>query len=245
MLTIMTLNVHMWMDSDGRDNMDALTDWINGLPKNLVPDVLCLQEAVGTRVCWLQVVTNMTHVAVNRDNVILVKKELRSACKQLYPTNPGVLTHSPTTVRSVGLSLRGLPILCLHLDHEIEDDRLREIEELRQGWGDVFDQAVLVGDFNALTEGDCSVEHARRVAEARRQGQWEAPRFDVMRQLSESHQDLSPPLPDDLGTSRFQTRIDYILWPRKRPVSSYKTCIAFAPFTDHCAVVTSLVAKAM
>ncbi|CAF1513156.1 unnamed protein product [Adineta ricciae] len=128
-----------------------------------------------------------------------------------------------------------------HLDHVNEDARLAQMKYFRP------DVDILIGDMNALTEDDYTESYYRRiVAGKREESQWEKPRFDLTKLITQSwgYQDAfrfaNPKLKDeDVVTCAYGTRIDYIyLRPRENDPWRLAKCsiINTQPATDHNAI---------
>ena len=107
-----------------------------------------------------------------------------------------------------------------HLDHVSETNRLIE-------WNNAIKfskDCIILGDMNALTQSDYSKDKLENITNVRVLSKWEPPKFDLMNMISMTHIDCVSKLyengDDRKTTSRFNTRIDYVLTP-----ISMKDCI--------------------
>lgn len=113
-----------------------------------------------------------------------------------------------------------------HLDHKDEDIRLKQTrklydiinEERRTLYNGKNFMHFITGDFNALCREDYSYEEWQDIANIRKQNNWESPKTDVMNMFTKQlgyydllgdfcrSKNVKVPM-----TSRFDTRVDYIL----------------------------------
>ena len=146
-----------------------------------------------------------------------------------------------------------LSVVCTHLDHVRENMRQLQLERL-------FEQInpesidILCGDFNTLYRQDYAEEEWQVIADGRRRGNWERPLDDVMYEVIDARMfedalracsGLAPgtELSNIATTSRFSTRIDFILRSHNSPwlfqPGSYQV-VPTHEITDHSMVVAAI-----
>lgn len=104
-------------------------------------------------------------------------------------------------------------IVNVHLDHMKEETRIEQFKILNKH---LDDTDIIVGDFNALYEKDFSVKSIIDIAIERYKSRWELPKFDLMNMIEKDW------IIHKLNgtTSRFDTRIDYILTDKKTKIDN-------------------------
>lgn len=133
-------------------------------------------------------------------------------------------------------------IAVVHLDHRKESQRLKEIHTIVHDLTETHKLPLFdfwLGDFNALTASDYTQQEWNLIATIRRQNCWEQPVSDLTSAMTSSAPVLAKQnkktkalgslglqdaylsvLPHrrsgPLGTSRFNTRIDYVFYNRQR-----------------------------
>lgn len=149
---------------------------------------------------------------------------------------PGVERRAAVYVE-ISTNKGTLKVMCTHLDHKHELARLNQLSLLSYRSVD-----ILMGDFNSLNVADYTESHLSRIIEERYADGWETVHGDVMNLLSIDFNIT----PYSGSTSRFDTRIDYILVNhnakvrgreniRIRKVSEH--VIDMSSYTDHNMVV--------
>ncbi len=101
-------------------------------------------------------------------------------------------------------------------DYRIEPRRITEEHELASKLSDLFAtdaKQIWAGDFNALTRSDYTDPEWDRIASVRMRNSWESPQVEVMENVRK--RDLidcweSMGRRGEVGTCRFDTRIDYV-----------------------------------
>ena len=130
----------------------------------------------------------------------------------------------------ISTTLGEICVVATHLDHIDEDVR-------REQWSGVDacprNVDFVLGDFNALHLPDYDARTLSNIARVRQQGRWEAPRGDLMREVQASGWSITP---FGSNTSRFDTRIDYVL-TNARWRCTHQAFPNTMDFSDHCAVV--------
>lgn len=123
-----------------------------------------------------------------------------------------------------------------HLDHINEENRLIE-------WNNAIkhniDDCIVLSDMNALTAIDYSPDKLLEISKTRLAGKWEPPKFTLMEIVAKTHHDINV---GGLPTSRFNTRIDYILVPHSL-ISTHtinKTNTITCDATDHSMVCVQI-----
>ena len=209
--TIATLNVHgAW---------GPLRRTLGDVFRSLSLDALCLQECSpgsADALCsmlgdtWRAVVAPAAYQA----NVILTPHPIRQK-KAL------TLRAKEEEMRSAALAKievhekRELWVCCTHLDYRAEPIRLAQWNQLQEK---LPADHVLGGDLNALTRSDYGAAAWDAISTTRANNHWEPPLPDLMDHVfasgyrdSWTHGDNNGEAPT---TSRFDTRIDYILLSR-------------------------------
>eukprot|EP00730_Choanoeca_flexa_P007030 TRINITY_DN12269_c1_g4_i1.p1 TRINITY_DN12269_c1_g4~~TRINITY_DN12269_c1_g4_i1.p1 ORF type:complete len:300 (+),score=14.42 TRINITY_DN12269_c1_g4_i1:12-911(+) len=138
-----------------------------------------------------------------------------------------------------------LDIVTCHLDHVSERTRLAQAKAYFSRHLDAASAQVWTGDFNALNRTDYTRAEWREVARVRACNSWEPPKEDLMEYVNKSKLTdafeivNAKPLP----TSRFDTRIDYVLLTpialEKWQVCGCQT-VTEVSFTDHKAVIVTI-----
>ena len=129
-----------------------------------------------------------------------------------------------------------------HLDHINEANRLIE-------WNNAckhdIHNCIILADMNALTQSDYSKDKLDKITNVRLLSKWEPPKFDLMDSISKRHIDCISQLyqngEDRKSTSRFNTRIDYVLIPNSMTenVEKAETIDCFN-YTDHSMVCVTM-----
>lgn len=238
MPALLTLNVKGGLGSLLR----PLTAFLGGLDV----DVICLQECARPVVPWLQEQLAgdwqaQWAPATYSGNAILSRHPLSSA--RTIPLAVSGYGETRSAVDAViDLPDAPLRVCCTHLDHLAEPTRLAQWAALSEATDSVAG-GLLCGDLNALCRSDYTETAWADIAAARERGRWESPRAELLDSLlAAGFSDASgePPEP----TSRFGTRIDYVLaspgcpW---RPVGRVTLPTLARGISDHNGVLVRLV----
>lgn len=146
------------------------------------------------------------------------------------------LPHYPRGVMSLKLSIdnKEIHLYVTHFDHMDENIRLCQLEKLMEiikeesellYKGESFTHFIL-GDFNALTKSDYTPKELERIADVRTKTKWEPPKFELMDTFNKlGYHDIVGDYLKVKGihvplTSRFNTRVDYILASKNIKVSN-------------------------
>jgi len=210
-MKIATLNVH----SIGGKKIDQLCKIIND--EKL--DLLCFQEISLRSATLIQFqllnkhkkkfnfkIANLKGLSV----VLFTKYHIKSSKElkiQIDGIEDRVAIQCSIFIPSIS---KTIVVIGTHLDHQDETIRLKQLEiintEFRLGKTDVF-----MGDLNALWKPDYAEKELTEIQSVRKKNNWESAKFDLLTRLTSwfkfdhvTHR-----------TSRFQTRIDYILIGKK------------------------------
>lgn len=138
---------------------------------------------------------------------------------------------------SIKTPTQGIVNVCgTHLDHISEEVRIRQLTDL---FSEIPVRKVdfLCGDFNALNLSDYSATELEKIAKVRRLSNWETPKGDLMETLSKCGFRIYP---YQTGTSRFDTRVDYILYQAGWKVQQNIVDTIETKLTDHKMVVAEV-----
>jgi len=147
-----------------------------------------------------------------------------------------------------GVTIR---LAATHLAHGSEEERRHQLGQLVTHPTLDFGSSILLGDLNALTRSDHTECRWEAITEQRRRAGISAPRFEFMNWLrgelgfSDAIQASATPDGDAETTSRFGTRVDYILRGRtcaaRWIAGSYRIISARADnISDHEAVAVDI-----
>ena len=121
------------------------------------------------------------------------KYETRSAIRARCETSYGSIT-----------------VVTIHLDHISEDVRMEQWKQLEYMIPESTD--IIMGDFNSLYLDDYSDEELKVITDDRAESDWEVPTDKLTKHIVSSGWNLH----EYSGwTSRFKTRVDYILYSSK------------------------------
>lgn len=175
-LTVVTYNIRYGTASDGENRWDNRRAMLVASIRRLAPDVLCLQEALGFQIDYLQRELGMASLGVGRDDgrsagefsAILYRSDRLTAERQRTfwfsdtPEKPGSRSWGNSIPRICTFAQfadpvtgRRFKVFNLHLDHQGEPSRNRSVELLAQATLDTRALGVPVivaGDFNATPE---------------------------------------------------------------------------------------------
>jgi len=208
-MRIITYNVHVWYDNDGRFKLPEMIDLI----KELKPDILCLQEITKHGLSEFVKETGFTKVFKYHSVAILTNIE--NVEELSLPSNTRNFYPRFATIKVPLEGGREFFLTCVHLDYKVESSRMKEIIQIKKHLKCLNADAAQVwaGDFNALTLEDYSESVLNEVTSVRRKNQWEPPKNDVSNAMKSDGFECSWALvnrPPPLATCRFDTHIDYI-----------------------------------
>eukprot|EP00045_Choanoeca_perplexa_P002772 m.26683 g.26683 ORF g.26683 m.26683 type:complete len:297 (-) comp11699_c1_seq2:579-1469(-) len=115
--------------------------------------------------------------------------------------------------RILAVQGEGVAVINIHLDHVASATRHKQLKHYLARQMSQQDAQVWVGDWNALTRADYTAKQWADIATVRARNSWEPPQTIVMEQAAKAGLvdamvlARGKPLP----TSRFATRIDYVL----------------------------------
>ena len=179
-------------------------------------DILCLQECAPAVVPWLQASFPGTWQAAYAPaaflgNAVLSRWPLSSA-RALTLCSLGRAEQRSAVDVVVSLPGGPLQLCCVHLDHVLEDVRIHQWQQLR-AQTDGLAGRLVCGDLNALRREDYDTNTWGGIARERSAGRWEEPESRLLDAiLAGGFVDAAAGQGHPLQTtSRFHTRIDYIL----------------------------------
>lgn len=259
-MRIVTFNVHMWGDRDGRPTTPATID----LLRNLHADAVVLQEVPGRSGTLARVADALgMHVAFAPAS--LLGNALLSIAP---PLSFEILTLSSGFAEMRTAFLAKLPweggtltVAGTHLDHLHEHHRLEQLESLLHRLDKLPDGGLvlLAGDLNAVRLADYDAAALERIQAQRGQNGLEPPMGEVTARLEaggwidlwREARALGPERQSahavcarygDLGTCWFGTRVDY-LWAAA-PFRRYARLVGCervpSAVSDHLPVVAEL-----
>ena len=206
-MKICTFNIHNFTNSDCIDSTDNLVTLIN---KNNY-DIIALQEVTDEKdlklfVKKLKLEYNYLY---NRHNALLsiysIKNNLNKNTKERYTSC--LLTISKNFI---------LNVLNIHLNYKCEYIRIEEIRKIFSSSNKYINKypTIVMGDFNALTKEDYSNKELVHIIKERKYSKWETPVYDLTNTIKDEYKFKDTRMlsnkTGDNGTSRFNTRIDYI-----------------------------------
>ncbi|XP_023320992.1 uncharacterized protein LOC111695785 isoform X2 [Eurytemora carolleeae] len=157
----------------------------------------------------------------NLDQIVELYRELQPyiLCMQLLDVSnrSGNGSH-PRYITAQILTPDGIPfyVNCLHLDHRVEPNRMKELASIEGNLKPLFEKnapQIWLGDYNSLTEEDYEKTEWEEIANVRKKNSWESPKTQVTSRMAElgfkdSWKLMKKPLP--VSTCRFNTHIDYL-----------------------------------
>ena len=210
-------------------------------------DILCLQECARSVVPWLQhhldgIWEAVYAPATHHGNAILSRLPFReSRCLILATSGSREVRSAVDAI--ISLPAGALRVCCTHFDHVREDCRLAQWEALSVETSGIAG-GVLCGDLNALWRADYTDAEWARIAAERSASHWEPPRSRLMGAIFGAGFIDAAVVP--APTSRFNTRIDYILAAVDCPwrLTTTTTLPALDDgVTDHNGIVTTVVRR--
>ena len=211
-----TVNVHLFRNPTTYDS--NITDLVSILePLNL--DLIACEEVINTdkwpKFCQRLSLPYQICNANNDDyfgNGIVSRYPILNPSYQTSVSCPGELRSLLYCTLDC---FNKLTIGVTHLDDSYEETRVKQIKELDPCQQNID---ILMGDFNAITRDDYSEHYYREIVERKREeARCEKPSFDLTNLITNvwNYEDafklVNPHLKDEqIATSRFGTRIDYI-----------------------------------
>ena len=234
---LLTLNVHGWHNEESQSWSSLVTllhekhPDVIGLQEATKHRVPALAQALGNFLYWLfrgncallsrhpLIPSGPSHTAgrgKTQQGRSVAKSEEKADCRT---------RHCMARVRPADGSE-----LEVHLDHVREPNRLSElaklVEYMRTLTTHEVTHRVWMGDFNALTQSDYPPEQWARIADVRARSAWEPPASELTAAMTRAPTKKAPlglrmvdawdaasaseRAAGPLGTSRYDTRIDYI-----------------------------------
>ena len=234
-LTVLSLNVHGFHNEEC-----SAFDGLVTLLRATSPDVIALQESSKHRLPALAKALGGLHWTV-RHNCAVLSRFALNARESYNASGAGSARRSAKAkdtfkrycVASISpwAGFGPVDICCMHLDHVKEPTRLEQLRCVveQQLESDARPPCqIWLGDFNALSRGDCTEAEWARIAEHRVRCSWEAPMSEVTSAMTTGMSAaaskkgfkketgftdcwrVAEERRGPLGTSRFDTRIDYI-----------------------------------
>ncbi|MFT5682648.1 MAG: endonuclease/exonuclease/phosphatase family metal-dependent hydrolase [Myxococcota bacterium] len=233
MLTIATFNVH-GATSEHQALIELLVD--------LDVDILCLQECPEDTALTIQATLGGSWEvawapAAYLGNALLTRLPMVDVT--LLSLSATFTEDRSAVVADLQWKGETVQVCCTHLDHVSADNRLEQWESLTEQVD--LTAGVLCGDLNALTRADYRDPAWEEIAAVREQSAWEPPVSTLMDAIeAEGFADAAEGY-DILGTSRFGTRIDYVLLGADctLTVVGYDT-VDVGGISDHSVVVVEL-----
>lgn len=250
-MRLCTLNVHDGVDACGVGNSERVTALLDGLNC----DVIALQEAPRGRMVEALAASLKMHAvrapAAWSDNALLTRKRPLWSGAIPLDIHEGELRSA--AIAGVEMEIGVVVVAATHLDHIDEGRRVRQFELLHDALARRGSAALVLGDFNALRASDYEAARWEAIAAVRRRNDWEAPSDELMQRIDalgwvdlvRIHAAPSPdaPMPARLAvTSRFDTRIDYVMASRALAPRLSVTAVDVieSDASDHRAVVVDV-----
>ena len=228
MLSIATLNIHNFCDSEQLDSTYKLIHFFFYCQF----DIIALQEV--DDINKLKPIVGDYHYVYNRHNVILSK----------YPMEDLIQQKTKERYVSVVISLPNDNKVCVtnvHLNYKNEQIRTQEMETIQKMIDPFVEQypSILLGDFNALTKRDYANKAWHEIYKTRKFGKWELPTHKLTDKIKKQWDDSKKYTgsPTILETCRYNTRIDYIYVTDKIHVFKYEVLQTIPHISDHNAVI--------
>ena len=200
--------------------------------RSVKPDVIGLQEITKGSLTTLSRLLNMKCAWKGSEylgNGLLSRGDIHNV------RSLEMRTKAPHEMRSaLYAETRDMKVVITHLDHVDEDIRLAQ-------WGKLMEWAprdtdIIMGDLNTLRLNDYTKEAMEKVTRDRLRTNWEPPRGELIR-LIETQWAVSP---FQKGTSRFDTRVDYILHNPAQLTLVREDVLDTRHLSDHMAVCAEL-----
>lgn len=231
-MKVATYNIHGWVDGDYKSNLDRVSELVNYHD----PDIICLQEVYP---CWEQPClleflrkTKFEHTLRWEGCAILSKAGFDlfeygqdddegqgGRYHILLPKAPGFDFNRPRYL-TAGVRLEDnteFYLTCIHLIPKYSDLRHEEVVRIAEDLKPLFDEQrpqMWMGDYNTLRKSDYSSEEWEEIVRIRQKNGRKAPLSDVMEELDKlgfADNWTKAGCPKPRTTSRFNTRVDYVL----------------------------------
>lgn len=233
MYKVGTLNIHEFTDSNNEFSMDKLST----LLKKVDLDIIALQE-VDNLNNLQELVKELKYYnyIFNRHCAILSKLPIKSLI--IKKTKERFIKGCITLPNN-----NNITVINVHLNYMWETIRINEINNILKT--NLNTPTILLGDFNSLTGKDYSVKEWKYIYKIRENNKWELPISDLTTLISNRFFDtrwLTKNIFGEVGTCRFDTRIDYIFINKylKNNILKVEHVKAIPDISDHDLVVCSL-----
>ena len=213
--SIMTFNVHNFLNSDMKSSETQIKDLINNY------DIVCLQEVYNKKI--LHKITNGYNYSYNKGTLIITKFHIQEVTKN---------KKEPFTLLFIDIPYyKRILVINVHLNYQNEDIRTKELSEILENisYTDEF-PSILLGDFNALTKNDYSEKEWIEIYKIRKIGKWELPVHTLTDMINDEWNDTGKN--NKKKTSRYNTRIDYI-YSKNLNILSYDVINMIQGVSDH------------
>ena len=213
--SIMTFNVHNFLNSDMKSSETQIKDLINNY------DIVCLQEVYNKKI--LHKITNGYNYSYNKGTLIITKFHIQEVTKN---------KKEPFTLLFIDIPYyKRILVINVHLNYQNEDIRTKELSEILENisYTDEF-PSILLGDFNALTKNDYSEKEWIEIYKIRKNGKWELPVHTLTDMINDEWNDTGKN--NKKKTSRYNTRIDYI-YSKNLNILSYDVINMIQGVSDH------------
>jgi len=207
-MKIMTYNVHVWYDNEGKFKLQEIIDLCN----EIKPDLLCLQEVTKHGLTEFQKQAGYEKLVKYHGCAILSNLDI----EEVLPIKHRNFFPRFTTVRVPLPNNSEFFLSCVHLDHQVEPNRMKEVDGIKSQQSKVLKKdaaQVWAGDFNALNLDDYTETELNEITTIRKNNRWEMPKNDVSTAMKKDGFVCSWTLggkPAPFATCRFDTHIDYI-----------------------------------
>jgi len=213
--SVMTFNVHNFLNSDMESSETQIKDLIN------IYDIVCLQEVYNKKI--LHKITQGYNYSYNKGTLIITKFQIKEVSKNKKEPFTALFIDIPYDKR--------LLVINVHLNYENEDIRMEELSGILENisYTNEF-PSILLGDFNALTKNDYSEKEWAEIYKIRKNGKWELPVHTLTDMVNDEWKDTGKN--NKKRTSRYDTRIDYI-YTKKLNILSYDVIQMIPDISDH------------
>ncbi len=215
--SIMTFNIHNFMNYEMKDNLSDIQSLIRSY------DIIALQEVYDTK--KLHIITQGYNYSYNKGLLLMTKYPIQLISNKLNKESfTSLIIHLPLH--------KPIFVTNVHLNYKDENIRNQEIDEILDKINTYSDeyQSILLGDFNALTKADYSPKEWADIYKIRKYGQWELPVHELSDKLNIEWYDCGKN--DKHITCRYNTRIDYI-YTKNMNIISYNVLDTIPSISDH------------
>jgi len=143
-------------------------------------------------------------------NALLSRFQIKTNTNILYTLN----NEETRAILKVELDHPEFSVICVtHLDYKTETNRMTQLQFFLDQLHS--EKCVILGDFNSLTKGDYSDSFLEKMANERKNSNWEIPQYQISEIMQKNRfidcWKVINPLSIDPGTCiPYNTRIDYI-----------------------------------